>query len=216
MVCWGRIFYCSPPSDDGTVYSPGDTLSMVSSSAIDFGDIQREAFSILSEMKLVTQTLDRTLKGVLSVEESVIQVADKTERVIDEVYLMLKDGEQDINQTFSSLSNFSTSLARSSDLIEKMVTSSLSEDFAETAKNLRASSSRIEVLLRRLDSGEGTMGKLLTDELLYHEVHETLDNINILLRHFNETPRDFMSPLGRSSRKIKRRKERDQREVDGG
>jgi len=52
------------------------------------------------------------------------------------------------------------------------------DDIRTAATNLAASAQRLNGILYRLESGEGTAGKLLTDSALHDELKELLDKLN--------------------------------------
>ncbi len=58
--------------------------------------------------------------------------------------------------------------------------------------------------LAKLNKGDNTASKLLTDDSLYVNLNNLLYNLDSLANHFNENPRHFMAPLGKSRKKIQR------------
>jgi phospholipid/cholesterol/gamma-HCH transport system substrate-binding protein len=58
--------------------------------------------------------------------------------------------------------------------------------------------------LAKLNKGDNTASKLLTDDSLYVNLNSLLQNLDSLADHFNENPRHFMAPLGKSRKKIQR------------
>jgi phospholipid/cholesterol/gamma-HCH transport system substrate-binding protein len=55
-----------------------------------------------------------------------------------------------------------------------------------------------------IDSGKGTLSKLLADDSLYNNLNKTAFDLDKLLFHINENPKHFFSPLGKSRKKIER------------
>ena len=53
------------------------------------------------------------------------------------------------------------------------------------------------------------MSKLLTQDSLYVNLNKMLNSIDSLANHFNSHPKHFLSPLGKSSKKIERDHEDD-------
>ena len=70
--------------------------------------------------------------------------------------------------------------------------------------------SNLNSTLSKLNKGDNTASKLLTDDSLYVNLNNLLYNLDSLANHFNENPRHFMAPLGKSRKKIQRELE-DQR-----
>ena len=64
--------------------------------------------------------------------------------------------------------------------------------------------SNLNATLSKLNKGDNTASKLLTDDSLYVNLNNLLYNLDSLANHFNENPRHFMAPLGKSRKKIQR------------
>lgn len=64
--------------------------------------------------------------------------------------------------------------------------------------------SNLNSTLSKLNKGDNTASKLLTDDSLYVNLNNLLYNLDSLASHFNENPRHFMAPLGKSRKKIQR------------
>ena len=207
----GENFLSFRPSSEGVFYAPGDTIANVRSTVIDFEDVQAEIFSILEGLKEVSSTLQATLEGMLAVEGSVLKVAEKSESVVDEVHSLILRSEADVNLAFESIGAFARIVSSSAELTERIASSSLADDFVETAALLRQSTDQLSEILSAMQNGTGTVGRLLGDSSLYFEMQETLRSLNLLLVHFKESPRDFMAPLGRSRKKIRRREQRERK-----
>jgi phospholipid/cholesterol/gamma-HCH transport system substrate-binding protein len=63
--------------------------------------------------------------------------------------------------------------------------------------------------LKLLNRGDNTASKLLTSDSLYNNLNRLLISLDSLSVHFNENPRHFMAPLGKSKRKIERDRRRE-------
>jgi phospholipid/cholesterol/gamma-HCH transport system substrate-binding protein len=58
--------------------------------------------------------------------------------------------------------------------------------------------------LSRLNKGDNTMSKLMTEDTLYVNLNKLLLSLDTLAKHFNENPKHFLAPLGKSKNKIER------------
>jgi phospholipid/cholesterol/gamma-HCH transport system substrate-binding protein len=59
-------------------------------------------------------------------------------------------------------------------------------------------------VMAKLKKGDNTASKLLTDDELYVNLNKMLKSFDSLANHFNKNPKHFLSPLGKSSKKIER------------
>jgi phospholipid/cholesterol/gamma-HCH transport system substrate-binding protein len=73
--------------------------------------------------------------------------------------------------------------------------------------------SNLNATLAKLNKGDNTASKLLTDDSLYVNLNNLLYNLDSLANHFDKNPRHFMAPLGKSRKKIERELE-DQRKSE--
>ena len=51
---------------------------------------------------------------------------------------------------------------------------------------------------------DGTLGKLMTNDSVYNNLNQLLIDLDKLSNHLNEHPKDFFSPLGKKSKKVKK------------
>jgi phospholipid/cholesterol/gamma-HCH transport system substrate-binding protein len=66
-----------------------------------------------------------------------------------------------------------------------------------------------------LNSGDNTASKLMTEDSLYNNLNMLLHNLDSLATHFNENPRHFMAPLGKSRKKIQKELEEQRKKENG-
>jgi phospholipid/cholesterol/gamma-HCH transport system substrate-binding protein len=68
-----------------------------------------------------------------------------------------------------------------------------SANMAALTDSLRITSGRVNATLARLEGGEGTAGKLLTDTLLYRDVRSLVTRIDSLTLDFKKNPRRYIN-----------------------
>ena len=73
----------------------------------------------------------------------------------------------------------------------------------ETLVKVNESLDHVNQLLLAVQSEEGTVGKLLNNDSVYNNLNKLLVDLDELVIHFNNYPKDFMAPLGRKSKKLK-------------
>lgn len=77
-------------------------------------------------------------------------------------------------------------------------------ELSGTINKAQQSLAKLNETLAALNSGDNTASKLMTEDSLYNNLNSLLQNLDSLANHFNENPRHFMAPLGKSRRKIQR------------
>ncbi|MEP0985528.1 MlaD family protein [Ekhidna sp.] len=74
---------------------------------------------------------------------------------------------------------------------------------SETLAKVNESLDHVNNLLLAVQSDEGTLGKMLNNDSVYNNLNKLLVDMDELIIHFNNYPKDFMSPLGRKTKKLK-------------
>ncbi|MEO9482142.1 MAG: MlaD family protein [Ekhidna sp.] len=74
---------------------------------------------------------------------------------------------------------------------------------AQTLEKVNESLDHVNNLLLAVQSEEGTVGKLLNNDSIYNNLNKLLVDMDELIIHFNNYPKDFMKPLGRKNKKLK-------------
>ena len=116
----------------------------------------------------------------------------KVERVLastDSLVISIKDRSEQLEGLISS---------------SKMLMDSLNEvPVAATLEKVNESLEHVNQLLLAVQSDEGTVGKLLNDDSVYNNLNKLLIDMDELIIHFNNYPKDFLGPLGRKNKKLK-------------
>jgi phospholipid/cholesterol/gamma-HCH transport system substrate-binding protein len=144
------------------------------------------------------------------------KVAVKVQNLLsDETVKNLQGGASDARKSLESLQailkeqrgelrSLTASLKRSADGMEKVTTGpelertvkrldQLVERLDGTLGTLDRSSKSLESVLGRMDRGEGTLGKLSTDDTLYQNASEATANLNKATQELNKLLADFQA-----------------------
>jgi phospholipid/cholesterol/gamma-HCH transport system substrate-binding protein len=70
----------------------------------------------------------------------------------------------------------------------------LSANLATLTNHLGSATAAIDTLLRRVNRGEGTLGRLASDTTMYHDLHELSVALTTLLTDLKEHPEKYMQP----------------------
>jgi phospholipid/cholesterol/gamma-HCH transport system substrate-binding protein len=71
---------------------------------------------------------------------------------------------------------------------------SLSANLASLTNHLGSATVAIDTLLRRMNRGEGTLGRLASDTMMYHDLHALSVALTALLTDLQEHPDKYMKP----------------------
>jgi phospholipid/cholesterol/gamma-HCH transport system substrate-binding protein len=128
---------------------------------------------------LLNRTLRKANGTMDTVNHSISQVAVSAKRTLEK-----------LEPTIANFKTFSDTLK--------------SVQIGETLRKTQQSLTKLNETLGRLSKGDNTMSKLMTEDTLYVNLNKLLISLDSLSKHFNENPKHFMAPLGKSRRKIEK------------
>jgi phospholipid/cholesterol/gamma-HCH transport system substrate-binding protein len=77
-------------------------------------------------------------------------------------------------------------------------------ELEQTLKDVSALLATMNQTVESINNGEGTVGKIMNDDELYNNLNQAMLDLDSLLVHFNQYPKHFMSPLGKSHKKVQK------------
>lgn len=159
----------------------------------------------------LTEELSRTLTGISTlVESNSSNIGELTAHLnsiagnLDEVLSAEKSG---LRSAVAGISEFSQTLGQNAGRVDTLMgnLTRFSDNLAEA--DLKAAVGRLNDILDRIDSGEGTVGRLMNDAVLYENLQQASENLSVLLADLKENPKRYVhfSLFGRSEAKEKER-----------
>jgi len=127
----------------------------------------------MSSMESAVAELDALLASERGRVDSIMSNVESVTGSLDSA--MGKDGEK-VSQVMNHLGTTLTTLD------------------AELAR-LSSVSDNLNVLLQKLNEGQGTLGLLINDPTMYHKMDSTLDSINSLLADFESDPAKYLGEM---------------------
>jgi phospholipid/cholesterol/gamma-HCH transport system substrate-binding protein len=195
---------------DGTVLQPKDTIK---------SEVARGLMDIFAgSAEPVAADLQTTLKKL----NTVLDNLNNNSRRLDTVFRGLQPTPGLLNKTLSNANSNISQLSTSFKSVAGNLNSSLNDlkptlanfrslsdslkdmELATTINKAQQSLAKLTQTLNNLNSGENTMSKLMTEDTLYVNLNKLLQSVDSLATHFNENPRHFLAPLGKSKKKIQR------------
>lgn len=131
-------------------------------------------------------------RALITTDEKMKELSASFKLTSDNLSLAIRDLRPVIN-------NFNTF----SDSLKKIELNKTLVKTQQTLTNLNAT-------LSKLNDGDNTMSKLLTEDSLYVNLNRLLMNLDTLANHFDSNPKHFLAPLGKSQKRI----EKDRRKAE--
>lgn len=100
--------------------------------------------------------------------------------------LLLEDNKSKISGTVSNFNKISDDFSKISDSLNKA-------DLGKTVKNLNETLAKVHTLMKGLESGNGSMGKLLKDDALYTNMSKTSKELELLLQDVRLYPTRYVN-----------------------
>ncbi|WP_291805065.1 MlaD family protein [Lutibacter sp.] len=184
------------PSYEGEMAKPGDFLT---------GEIESDIFSSVTEklnplqakvedvivsadslMTSLTDVLDANSRAHLKSSISQLNATITNFKTISErVDKLIQTNEEKMGFTLANAEVMTSNLAKLSDTL-------VDANLGLTVKNLEATVTNLNKILASVESGEGTLGKLVKDERMYNNLANSSKELEELLREMKLHPKRFV------------------------
>ena len=203
----GEIIILQEKTNGGT-FTPGDTLI----AKVDKGlsEILESAQPITDNLQITIRRINEILLGMEGFGESLTSAVSNMDTVLVDVRGILEHNDNKIDYAFNKLDTIFLELSEAikplNETLKNMeaISDSLkNSEMKATIANSNKMLEKVNMTLDSLTNSKGTIGKLMSEDSLYQNLNKTLVDLDKLLIHFNEYPKDFMGPLGRKNKKLK-------------
>jgi len=131
---------------------------------------------------------DQIKSSVSNVSGITSDLKEVTGREKDELMASLED----LKVFTAMLSANSSSLDSTLKNLEKISGAISSADLDSTLTSLKSSLTNLGDIVKTVSKGEGTAGKLVTDDSLYTNINNTLYDLDLLLRDMKDNPKKYV------------------------
>jgi phospholipid/cholesterol/gamma-HCH transport system substrate-binding protein len=147
-----------------------DLISAIDSVVGSVNEIMDPKFR--TNLKSGVASLSNTAK---SIDEAELKA---TLENINKFTQMLAENSGKLTSTFSSLENIADTLAAA--------------DIYSSVNNLKSGLEKVSALMGNLNNGQGTAGKLITNDSLYTNLSNSLESLNLLLLDMKANPKRYV------------------------
>ena len=124
-----------------------------------------------NNLKLALEGITRTIENINSLSQTLSQIVDNNQKVF--------------NSALKNIESTSENLAVLTDSISK-------SPVVSTFKNFEIVSVKLNKIISRLESGEGSLGKLLNNDALYSELLHSSEALESLLTDLKNNPKKYL------------------------
>jgi phospholipid/cholesterol/gamma-HCH transport system substrate-binding protein len=176
-------------------YAAGDTVPPGPASA-DIGQIMNRVDSIGATLSVLMHGLQEqiveagTLKDISRTMASTAALSLQLQKVVTEQNQNLTQTMESFRSAAGHLSNIADSAQIDAAVKNLRQTS---ENAARLSANLDSTNTQFRKLLAQAQTGNGTIGKLLTDTVLYNDTHRLLRQLDSLVADFKANPKKYIN-----------------------
>ena len=176
------------------------------------GAVTAKLTPVVDQVKFTLQTLDSVLKNLNSVFD--VNTKNNMQAVIGNVnritaslvvsaaslQALMNEQNSNLSRSMANLNSFTGNLASNNEKItstmanlDKTTRSLSSADIEGTMNQLRGTVERLNTAVAKIDSKEGSIGRLLNDNQLYDNLANTTRSLNTLMDDIRVNPKRYVS-----------------------
>jgi len=189
----------------------GDTLT----SDIDKGlaALFESAEPITSNLTVTIRRINEILLGMEGAGEDIKLVLTSLNTTLRGVNQFVRHNNANLKQTLTGVNTLLANVNTKVDMLEPVLANADSAlnmvqhlPLDSAINSLNATLAQLTLMIEEINAGKGTVGKILKEDSLYYNLNKTIVDLDKLLIHFDENPKHFMAPLGKSKKKIEKDK----------
>ncbi len=116
---------------------------------------------------------------------------------VEELTLNFKSVTGNLNGTLTELKPVVTNFKIFSDSLKRM-------ELNQTVREAKQTVQKLNAMMDKFGQSNSTINKLMTEDSLYVNLNKLLMDLDTLAKHFDDNPKHFLAPLGKSKNKIDR------------
>lgn len=200
----------------------GDTLTTASQDGL-MGSLMSKLGPVGNQIKLTVQSLDSVLKNINTIfdpntknnlQQTIANINKTTASLVvssASLQAMLNQQTGAVTQSMNNVASFTKNLSDNNEKVTRMIgnvektTDNLAKaDIAGSVENLKATIAGLNAVVAKLNSQDGSLGKLMNDKTLYNNLTNTVRSANILLDDLRVHPKRYVnvSVFGKKDKSI--------------
>jgi len=183
-------------------YSPGDTVPPGPPSA-DINEIMDRADSIARTVSVLMNAMQKQVVEAGTLNDIHKTIAS-TAALSAQLQQMLAEQNRNATRTMNAFADAATNISASADRVSRLADSAqisaslvnirqATENTARLTANLDSTNMAIRTLLAQIQNGNGTLGKLASDSMLYSDMRHLLQRADSLLADIKANPRKYIN-----------------------
>ncbi len=181
----------TPSRPDPRSFKPGDTVP-IGPSTPGIADLTSKADSITKSVNAMTTALEREMVAGGGIRD-LRQTIAATNRMVNEFAAVASEQSKQLTATMTSLRRATSAIDPAK--VDSTITNfrTASANMAAMSADLKQTSSKLDAILAKVDSGNGSAAKLLNDPGVYNDVRGLLQRMDSLLADIKKNPKRYIN-----------------------
>jgi phospholipid/cholesterol/gamma-HCH transport system substrate-binding protein len=179
------------PAPDPVSFQPGDTVpSRAATGGIDA--LTARADSTAASLQRITRALESELVETGGIRE-IRQTLTSVHRLVAQMQAITAEQSRNLSATMASFRGAAKAVdsAQIAGTLQSFRSTAANVD--SLAQRLSSNTTQVQAILARLERGDGTAGKFMTDTMLYRDTRNLLIRIDSLVADFQRNPRKYIN-----------------------
>lgn len=181
----------TPSRPDPKSFNPGDTVP-IGPSTPGIAQLTSKADSITRSVNAMTSALEREMVAGGGIRDLRNTIA-ATNRMVNEFAAVASEQSRQLTATLTSLRRATSAIDPAK--VDSTITNfrTASSNMAAMSADLKQTSSKLEAILAKVESGDGSAGKLLNDPGAYNDMRGLLQRMDSLLADIKKNPKRYIN-----------------------
>jgi phospholipid/cholesterol/gamma-HCH transport system substrate-binding protein len=181
----------TPSRPDPRSFNPGDTVP-VGPSTPGIAELTSQADSVMRSVNAITSALQHEMVASGGIRDLRNTIA-ATSRLVNDFSSIAAEQSQQLSATMTSLRRATGAIdpAKVDSTINNFRTASA--NLAEMSAQLKETSGKLDLILAKVDSGNGSAARLLNDPGVYNDTRALLQRMDSLLADVKKNPKRYFN-----------------------
>ena len=181
----------TPSRPDPKSFNPGDTVP-IGPSTPGISELTSKADSVMRSVNAVTTALEHEIVASGGIHDIRNTIA-ATNRMVNEFAAVASEQSRQLTATMTSLRRATSAIdpVKVDSTIKNFRTAS--SNMAEMSAQLKETSGKLDAIMAKVDSGNGSAAKLLNDPGVYNDVRGLLQRMDSLLADIKKNPKRYIN-----------------------
>ncbi|MCF0210022.1 MAG: MCE family protein [Bacteroidales bacterium] len=161
--------------------------------------------SILARIDTLTYTLNRTIdqqssQNIKSTLANINSISERLDNMAKNVDGLIAQDKQKLDKIVSNVESITANIANNNEAITNIIsrfdniTDTIQKNnIGQTLASVNSSLQNLNLMLNKIERGQGNIGLLLNDEGLYSNINSAAKNLDLLIQDLKNNPKKYIN-----------------------